>query len=87
LIKNPEVLLTKLCDELGIGFMPEMLSWQEGGIVEDGVWAKHWYANVHNSIGFKPAPTGKPNLPPHCESLFNDALPYYYELANFSIKV
>ncbi|MCP4457738.1 MAG: sulfotransferase family protein [Cytophagales bacterium] len=87
LIKNPKALLTKLCNTLGLDFTPKMLSWEEGGIVEDGVWAKHWYANVHNSTGFKPASGAKTNLPAHCEALYNDALPYYYELAKFSIKV
>ena len=29
-----------------------MLNWDRGGIKEDGVWAKYWYENVHNSEGF-----------------------------------
>ena len=85
LINDPTRLLTKLCEALDIPFMPEMLTWEVEGIVEDGVWAKHWYANVHNSTGFKPASSKKPILPDHCEELFNDALPYYSELANLSI--
>ena len=68
-------------------FMPEMLTWDEGGIVEDGVWAKHWYANVHNSTGFKPASSRATNLPTHYQDLCNDALPYYYELADLSLKI
>ena len=31
-----------------------MLSWDRGGIKEDGIWAKYWYENVHKSQGFKP---------------------------------
>lgn len=87
LIEDPERLLAKFCQSLGMGFMSEMLSWQEEGIAEDGVWAKHWYTNVHSSTGFKPAPVAKSQLPAHCEELYADALPYYYELANFSIKL
>lgn len=86
LVQNPERLLTNLCKALGIGFIPEMLSWEKGGMAEDGVWAKHWYANVHNSTGFNPAPTKEPQLPAHCEALYKDALPYYYDLAKFSIN-
>jgi len=87
LIQDPETLLTKLCDVLGIGFMPEMLRWEKGGIVEDGVWAKHWYENAHNSTGFNPPSTKESNLPAHCKDLFDDAILYYYELADLSLKI
>ena len=86
LIHDPEALLTKLCEAMNIPFMSGMLSWEAKDLVEDGVWAKHWYANVHSSTGFKSESSKKTNLPSHCEALFNDALPYYFELANLSIK-
>ena len=47
ILNNPEKLLSKLCGLLKINFYEEMLSWPKGGIKEDGVWAKHWYKNVH----------------------------------------
>jgi hypothetical protein len=58
LIQNPELILSKLCDMLGISFDKKMLKWKRGARKEDGIWAKHWYANVHNSTGFLPY-TGK----------------------------
>ena len=58
LLKNPELMLHKLCDILEILFDKKMLKWKRGARKEDGIWAKHWYANVHNSTGFLPY-TGK----------------------------
>ncbi|HLT48887.1 MAG TPA: hypothetical protein VKZ90_00425, partial [Aequorivita sp.] len=52
LLKNPETYLKKLCGLLNIPFSEKMLQWKKGGIAEDGIWAKHWYKNVHNSEGF-----------------------------------
>ena len=52
LLKSPQLELENLCDFLNIKFYNNMLSWDRGGIKEDGVWAKYWYENVHNSEGF-----------------------------------
>ena len=52
LLKNPEYVLEQICDGLGIAYDDQMLSWKQGGIEEDGVWAEHWYTNVHASEGF-----------------------------------
>ena len=35
-------------------FRGRVLSWPAGPKPEDGVWAKHWYHNVHASTGFAP---------------------------------
>ncbi len=87
LINNPKKLLSKLCENLEIPFDERMLSWSMGAIKEDGVWAKYWYNNVHSSTGFNRKSNEYIELPNHCKDLFNDALPYYRQLANFSIKV
>ncbi len=54
LSQNPEAVLRELCRRLEITFEPAMLSWPQGPKPEDGVWAKHWYENVHRSTGFVP---------------------------------
>tara|TARA_B100000475_G_scaffold30680_1_gene20315 strand:+ start:587 stop:1303 length:717 start_codon:yes stop_codon:yes gene_type:complete len=87
ILKDPKKLLNKLCDNLGIDFYNEMLSWPRGGIKEDGVWAKHWYKNVHQSTGFMKQKTSKRELPKHCEALYFDALKYYNKLSKNSLKV
>ena len=52
LLNSPKKELENLCDYLKINFDNNMLSWDRGGIKEDGVWAKYWYENVHKSQGF-----------------------------------
>lgn len=86
LLKNPKKVLELLCNNLGIPFDEKMLSWEAGTRKEDGVWAKHWYANVHQSTGFKkykPKPT---TLPPHLEDLANECRTYYEPLFKICIK-
>lgn len=82
LLKNPEVYLKKLCNLLDIPFTEKMLQWKKGGIPEDGVWAKHWYGNVHNSEGFAIQKSSSQPLPEHLEPLLEEALPYYEILRN-----
>ena len=52
LLNSPKRELENLCDYLKINFDNNMLSWDRGGIKEDGIWAKYWYENVHKSQGF-----------------------------------
>ncbi len=82
LLKNPETYLRKLCALLNIPFSEKMLGWKKGGIPEDGVWAKHWYNNVHNSDGFAIQKSSSQPLPIHLKPLLKEALPYYETLKN-----
>ncbi len=86
LLKNPETYLKKLCDLLNFPFSEKMLQWKKGGIPEDGIWAKHWYGNVHNSEGFVLQKSSSQPLPEHLELLLNEALPYYETLKNNILK-
>lgn len=86
LLKNPEIYLKKLCELLNIPFFEKMLCWKKGGIPEDGIWAKHWYGNVHNSEGFAVQKSSSSPLPKHLEPLLNEALPYYETLKNNILK-
>jgi len=86
LLKNPEVVLTKLCGRLGIPFDRAMLSWKPGPRPEDGVWAKYWYQNVHKSSGFEPQATSTRQLPERLASLYEEALPYYREMFEEALK-
>jgi len=85
-LKNPKNVLTKLCDKLEIPFSEEMLSWAPGAIEADGIWAKHWYSNVHKSSGFSRQKTSDRELPESCNDLYQEALPYYNELFSNAIK-
>jgi hypothetical protein len=53
-LEDPEKLLARLCEALGVPFKGAMLSWKPGPRASDGVWAKHWYAAVEASRGFQP---------------------------------
>ncbi|MBL4705409.1 MAG: sulfotransferase family protein [Flavobacteriales bacterium] len=85
-LKDPQKVLSKLCWLIDIPFSDEMLSWKSGAINADGVWAKHWYKNVHESTGFSKQKTSQRELPSSCAELYNEALPYYQTLYSNSIK-
>ena len=80
LLSHPEEMLTKLCDYLGIEFMACMLSWPPGSRKEDGVWAKYWYQNVHNSTGFQAYSAKNEPVDPQFESLLEECNHYFQKL-------
>ncbi len=79
---NPETMLRKLCDEIGLPWDDAMLSWPRGPKTFDGIWAPHWYDAVHRSTGFA-APEGDlPHLTDDQTRLMQAAMPAYEELAH-----
>ena len=85
-LKNPNLVLTKLCHKLDIPFDEAMLNWEAGPRNEDGVWAKYWYNSVHKSTGFKKWESNETTLKPHLLPLYEKALPLYNELFENAIK-
>jgi hypothetical protein len=69
LLLDPPAVLAEACGRLGIEFLPTMLEWRRGPRPEDGVWAKHWYAGVHDSTGFRPWRASSRTLPPSMKDL------------------
>jgi hypothetical protein len=86
LLEDPASVLRQLCERAGIVFSTDMLHWQPGPKPYDGVWATHWYANVHQSTGFEKQPTSNRQLPRHLQSLCDKANNYYEKLLPFSLK-
>ena len=84
LLKNPKEVLSDVCKFSKMKFNPQMLSWRKGGIVEDGVWAKYWYKNVHNSDGFSPW-VNKPSEEINANQfeLLEEAKHYYQHLISY----
>ncbi len=80
LIINPERYLKKLLELIELPFFEAMLSWKTGGIPEDGVWAKHWYGNVHKTTGFVVQGSTPAAIPPSLGPLLAEALPFYETL-------
>lgn len=86
ILSSPAVVLRKVCEECGIPFDENMLHWEAGPKTYDGVWAPHWYANVHRSTGFEKQPTSERELPDRLQPLCQQALRYYEKLLPFSVK-
>jgi Sulfotransferase domain len=80
LLLDPPGVLAELCARLGLEFDPSMLSWAAGARSEDGVWAPHWYRNVHRSTGFRPYRPNDTPLPAELEPLFDECRPHYARL-------
>jgi len=83
--QDPEGMLRKLCDALGLAWDPAMLHWPSGGHRSDGVWAPHWYGAVHNSTGFAGPEGGLPQPEGRLVALVGLALPSYEAMAERKI--
>ena len=77
ILKDPKKYLSKICELLEIEFSETMLSWKSGGIPEDGIWAKYWYENVHQSTGFEPYTEKDIVLTGELKKLEIECRPYY----------
>jgi hypothetical protein len=86
LLLDPEGVLTQLCARLGIPFDAAMLSWPAGPRPEDGVWAPHWYDNVHRSTGFAPYRPKSEPPPEHVSPVLEAARPHYEALYERALK-
>lgn len=87
LLTDPEKILKAFCAEVGIPFSAQMLAWAKGPRPEDGVWAKYWYDNVHNSTGFAAyQPKNRP-VPEKLKPLLESCRHYYHLLYKEALKV
>ncbi|MDU8927904.1 HAD family hydrolase [Alisedimentitalea sp. MJ-SS2] len=77
---DPEGMLRKLCDAIGLDWEAGMLSWPTGGHKDDGVWAKHWYGAVWSSTGFAGAEGPLPEVPNELRPVLGAALPHYEKM-------
>lgn len=79
-LMNPEKMLRAMCDQLGIPFRTEMISWPKGKRDSDGVWGKHWYDSVWDSTSFAAYQEKPLNLTDEQQAIANEAEPYYQVL-------
>ena len=84
--KDPRSALECLCNEVGLEFILDMLSWPKGGHKSDGVWAKHWYGAVHLSEGFSEEEKDLPSLGALQTDISRKALPFYHALEEHKLK-
>ncbi len=86
LLLDPEGVLRALCRRLEIPWDPAMLSWPAGPRPYDGVWARHWYENVHRSTGFGPYVSKTEPTPDALRPLIEQCRPFYERLLARAIR-
>jgi hypothetical protein len=86
LLLNPRSVLRQLCDRLRLGFQEQMLHWPAGARAEDGVWARHWYDNVHKSTGFEAYREKREPFPQRLLPVLNDCQPHYEFLERMALR-
>ncbi len=79
LLLAPENILRQVCEKTAISYYPEMTSWQPGPRPEDGIWAPHWYHQVHKSTGFAPYKPKEESVRSDLQPLLKECQ-YYYDL-------
>ncbi len=79
-LADPGAALRRLCRALRVPFDGAMLHWKPGPRETDGVWAKHWYASVEASSGFRPALGEPARLPARLEPLARECGTMYAEI-------
>jgi len=82
---DPKLVLSRLCQRLGIPFDENMLKWKAGARLEDGIWAKYWYDSVHSSTSFMPYRAKTTPFPEHLKPLLAECLPFYQKLKKLSL--
>lgn len=85
LLLDPKATLQELCMRLKIPFDRAMLRWPAGPKAFDGVWAPHWYRNVHRSTGFQSYRPKTEPFPEALRPLLEECRPYFETLASRSI--
>lgn len=86
ILADPEGVLTRLCEALGIDWDPAMLAWEEGPHPEDGVWGTHWYDRVNASTGFGAPPGDLPELEGEYLQVAEECRDDYEALARYRIS-
>ena len=79
-LKDPPGALRVLCDRVGVAYSDAMLSWPAGPRKTDGVWARHWYANVEASTGFEPYVEKRVDVPARLAPLVRACEPLFEKL-------
>jgi hypothetical protein len=83
---NPEYILSKFCEIIGVNFSNEMLNWPKGTRDTDGVWGKYWYDGVINSTGFNQYVSKNQEVPDKYKAIYEDSLKLYEDLHYLRIR-
>jgi len=80
ILRNPERMLHRLCDAIGVEFDKAMLSWPPGLRETDGIWASHWYDAVAKSTSFEPYTPRDGTIPDSLRAIYDRCRTCYEEL-------
>jgi hypothetical protein len=84
-LENPARMLRLLCDAVGVDFNKSMLSWQPGLRATDGVWARHWYAEVAKTTSFQPYRARDYDVPARLRETYERCREYYEQLYQYRL--
>ena len=84
-LANPQGVLTKLCEALGIGWDAAMLRGSRGGGKPTAHGRRTGTATVEASTGFGPPETDPVELPDDAQRVADRCRPYYERLAEHRI--
>jgi hypothetical protein len=85
-LENPERMLRLLCDAAAVAFMDSMLSWQPGLRETDGVWARHWYAEVAKTTSFQPYRRSDVKMPARLQEIHDRCRESYDRLYEYRLR-
>jgi hypothetical protein len=86
-LENPERILRLLCEAVGVEFTEAMLGWPPGLRDTDGIWAKHWYAEVAHSTGFrKPSVRKDAAVPERLKKIYDRSRDCYERLYQHRLR-
>ena len=86
ILKNPKLMLRKLCNILDIPFLAQMLSWPIGERDSDGIWGEYWYKNVVKTSSFSKSSEKDEEFPEQFSSLLDECNTYYKQIEKYKIN-
>lgn len=86
ILNDPRRMLGELCERVGVPFDERMLSWPPGRRDTDGIWAKHWYAQVEQTTGFQPFKPKDEPIPAELSSVYDECAILYDQLYAMRMK-
>ena len=85
ILKNPKLMLQKLCNLLDIPFSEQMLSWPTGKRDSDGIWGEYWYKNVVKTSSFSKSSEKDDEFPEQFSSLLDECNTYYKQIKKYKV--
>jgi sulfate adenylyltransferase len=82
--ENPTGVLAAYCEHLEVPFRSGSLTWESGDVSKWDDW-EGWHEDAQSSTGIEPAERRDPELPEDLQAVYEQCLPYYYELAAHAI--